>query len=44
MRHDHEAEQYRQKPAAHRVEVVPDGIHEIVSKQQAGWGYIKVAH
>jgi intracellular sulfur oxidation DsrE/DsrF family protein len=26
------------------VEVVPDGIYEIVSKQQAGWGYIKVAH
>lgn len=26
------------------VEVVPDGIYELVSKQQAGWGYIKVAH
>lgn len=26
------------------VEVVPDGIYEIVSKQQAGWGYIKVVH
>jgi len=26
------------------VEVVPDGIYEIISKQQAGWGYIKVAH
>jgi len=26
------------------VEVVPDGIYEIVTKQQAGWGYIKVAH
>ena len=26
------------------VQVVPDGIYEIVSKQQAGWGYIKVAH
>ena len=26
------------------VEMVPDGIYEIVSKQQQGWGYIKVAH
>jgi intracellular sulfur oxidation DsrE/DsrF family protein len=26
------------------VEVVPDGIYEIVSKQREGWGYIKVAH
>ena len=26
------------------VMVVPDGIYEIVSKQQQGWGYIKVAH
>ena len=26
------------------VEIVPDGIYEIVSKQQAGWGYIKVGH
>lgn len=26
------------------VEIVPDGIYEIVTKQQAGWGYIKVAH
>jgi len=26
------------------VDVVPDGIYEIVSKQQSGWGYIKVAH
>lgn len=26
------------------VELVPDGIHELVMKQQAGWGYIKVAH
>jgi intracellular sulfur oxidation DsrE/DsrF family protein len=26
------------------VEVVPDGIYEIISKQQQGWGYIKVAH
>jgi len=26
------------------VESVPDGIYEIVSKQQAGWGYIKVGH
>ena len=26
------------------VEVVPDGIYEIISKQREGWGYIKVAH
>ncbi|MDB5276708.1 MAG: hypothetical protein JWR61_1663 [Ferruginibacter sp.] len=26
------------------VQVVPDGIYEIVSKQHEGWGYIKVAH
>ena len=26
------------------VEVVPDGIYELVSKEQAGWGYIKVGH
>ena len=26
------------------VEVVPDGIYEIISKQHDGWGYIKVAH
>jgi intracellular sulfur oxidation DsrE/DsrF family protein len=26
------------------VEVVPDGIHELVMKQQANWGYIKVMH
>ncbi len=26
------------------VQTVPDGIHEIVMKQQSGWGYIKVAH
>ena len=26
------------------VQVVPDGIYEIVSKQQEGWGYVKVAH
>jgi len=26
------------------VQVVPDGIYEIVSKQRDGWGYIKVAH
>jgi len=26
------------------IQVVPDGIYEIVSKQQQGWGYIKVAH
>jgi hypothetical protein len=26
------------------VVIVPDGIYEIISKQQAGWGYIKVGH
>jgi intracellular sulfur oxidation DsrE/DsrF family protein len=26
------------------VQAVPDGIGEIVSKQQTGWGYIKVGH
>lgn len=26
------------------VQTVPDGIHEIVMKQQANWGYIKVMH
>jgi intracellular sulfur oxidation DsrE/DsrF family protein len=26
------------------VETVPDGIYELVSKQQDRWGYIKVAH
>ena len=26
------------------VESVPDGIHELVMKQQDGWGYIKVMH
>ena len=26
------------------VQVVPDGIGEIVARQSAGWGYIKVGH
>ena len=26
------------------VEIVPDGIYEIISKQRDGWGYIKVGH
>ena len=26
------------------VQVVPDGIHELVMKQQDHWGYIKVVH
>ena len=26
------------------VEIVPDGIYEIVSRQQDGWGYVKVGH
>jgi intracellular sulfur oxidation DsrE/DsrF family protein len=25
------------------VEVVPDGIYEIITRQREGWGYIKVA-
>lgn len=26
------------------VQVVPDAIYEIISRQREGWGYIKVAH
>jgi len=26
------------------VEIVPDGIYEIISKQKQGWGYIKAVH
>jgi uncharacterized protein len=26
------------------VETVPDGIHELVMKQQENWGYIKAVH
>ena len=26
------------------VQIVPDGIGEVVAKQNAGWGYIKVGH
>jgi intracellular sulfur oxidation DsrE/DsrF family protein len=26
------------------VQTVPDGIHELVAKQQDHWGYIKVSH
>ncbi len=26
------------------IEIIDDGIYEIISKQQEGWGYIKVAH
>ena len=26
------------------VGIVPDGIYELITKQQEGWGYIKVAH
>ena len=26
------------------VQIVPDGIGEIVAKQNVGWGYIKVGH
>lgn len=27
-----------------QVQIVPDGIRELVEKQQQGWGYIKVMH
>ncbi len=27
-----------------KVQTVPDGIHELVMKQQQGWGYIKAVH
>ncbi len=26
------------------IQTVPDGIYEIISKQRAGWGYIKAVH
>ncbi len=26
------------------VEIVPDGIYEIITKQREGWGYIKASH
>ena len=26
------------------IEIVPDGIYEIISKQREGWGYIKAVH
>jgi intracellular sulfur oxidation DsrE/DsrF family protein len=26
------------------VEIVPDGIYEILSRQRDGWGYIKASH
>lgn len=26
------------------VQVVPDGIYEIIAKQKEGWGYIKASH
>ena len=26
------------------INVVPDGIYQIVTRQKEGWGYIKVAH
>jgi intracellular sulfur oxidation DsrE/DsrF family protein len=29
---------------ANGVQIVPDAIFEIISKQHEGWGYIKVAH
>ena len=32
------------RPEEAGVEVVPDGIHELVMKQQDNWGYIKAVH
>ena len=29
---------------AEGVQTVPDGVYEIISRQQEGWGYIKVGH
>ena len=26
------------------IEIVPDGIYEIITKQREGWGYIKAVH
>ena len=26
------------------IQIVPDGIYEIISKQREGWGYIKAVH
>jgi intracellular sulfur oxidation DsrE/DsrF family protein len=26
------------------IEIIPDGIYEIISKQKEGWGYIKSVH
>ena len=26
------------------VEIIPDGIYEIMTRQREGWGYIKVSH
>ncbi|GAC1426472.1 MAG: hypothetical protein NVS1B13_24240 [Flavisolibacter sp.] len=26
------------------IDIVPDGIYEIISKQRQGWGYIKAVH
>lgn len=37
----HNVDQNRLLPG---VTIVSDGIYEIISKQQQGWGYIKVAH
>ena len=34
----------KEKQLVKGVEVVPDGIVEIVNKQAEGWGYIKEAH
>ena len=33
-----------QSQLAKGVQIVPDAIFEIISKQHDGWGYIKVGH
>jgi intracellular sulfur oxidation DsrE/DsrF family protein len=37
-------QQVEQSQLLPNVQIVPDGIGEIVGKQNAGWGYIKVGH
>lgn len=37
-------QQVQKQDLLSNVQVVPDGIGEIVAKQRAGWGYIKVGH
>jgi len=37
-------QQIAQNQLLPNVQTVPDGIGEIVARQRAGWGYIKVGH